>query len=311
VRACRVAVAADELDVEGAPVTRSYARVPGFVPVRADARESVPGALELEQARVWIETAVQAVVDVAAGEAVLLGVALPGLKTPDGRGLAWVRHGPRVPDYLSRLAQGLAARGVELRAEPAGLFSDGECAAEGERAAQGGLLRDVREALYLGGGTGLAEACLRGGEVLALDAPQIALPKAWQIVWREGATLEDALSMSGLIARCGGFPEQRLERPEVRAALSAAAVALADLCASRAAAWERAARPPLERVVVGQRLGALLSDPRAGCMRESLAAALGARGLPRSGWLVPSRTPQAGALGAAARARASWEARGG
>lgn len=265
---------------------------------------------ERAAAEAWIEDTAACVGEVlerAHARRALLGVCMPGLKTPDGRGIEWARHGPRVPALLDRVEARLGELGVELVAPAAGLYSDGDCCAAGEEHAADGAFAGVRTAWYAGGGTGLAEGLKLDGRLVAMDAVAGWLPKAWRLPWRAGASLEDALSARGLNARCGGRVEERVERDAAaRDAVLEAVDALAGLAEGRRAALRAHAGLELERVVVGQRLGRMLADARLEFARAALAGALAARGLPDGGWLVLSPRLEAPALGAAALALEAW-----
>jgi hypothetical protein len=237
----------------------------------------------------------------------VLGAALPGLKTPDRRGLFWARHGPRIPDYLARLELELASLEVELAAPIAGLFSDGDCCGIGEERAEQGNFRGVENAWYVGGGTGLAEAFKVRGEVVELDQLAPSVTKAWQLPWRGDLSFEEALAVSSLNERAGGLVERLLEKPEVSLELEQSIRALADLAERRCGDFERAGWGRLERVVIGQRLGLLLQDASLGQFRDQLEVLLSERGLPRSGWLVYSSLREAPAIGAAALALDAWQ----
>ena len=312
-KACLVERGARGLVAAAEPVEEVYQRVEAFAPVaRDDARKRPYPAAERLVALAWVEAAARAVVGALEPASlrirpVLLGVALPGLKTPDKRGLYWARHGPRIPDYLARLELELTSLGIELAAPIAGLYSDGDCCGCGEELAVDGQFRGVANAWYAGGGTGLAEAFKVRGEAVDLDELAPAVSKAWEIAWRGGLAFEDALSMSRLNERAGGLIEHVRKEDRARAALSESMQALADLAARRAEEFERAGWGALERVVVGQRLGLMLDSPDFVVEREDLALALAERGLPREGWLVCSRLREAPALGAAARALRAWE----
>ena len=122
------------------------------MPVQFSAFEALNGGLpcpriaEDEQGAEWVHAACQAIVEVAntgpAGQ-VLIGMGMPGLKTPDGRGIEVINNGPRLPDYLDRLEQGLAAAGVQLLRPVAVLGSDADYCGLGEQHAAEGLFRDV------------------------------------------------------------------------------------------------------------------------------------------------------------------------
>ena len=76
-----------------------------------------PGGLEGAQARLWLESSARAIASVAeeAGKTrARIGICMPGLKTADGRGIAVMRRGPRIPDYLDRLEALLAEGGLTL-----------------------------------------------------------------------------------------------------------------------------------------------------------------------------------------------------
>lgn len=117
-----------------------------------------------------VEAAATCIAEVAGGRDVLCGICMPGLKTEDGRGIARMVNGPAIPDYLDRLEERL---GISV----ARLWSDGFASGVGEEVA--GLFRGVRNAYYLGGGTGIAECLKLDGRVRALD--ELELPRAWEL----------------------------------------------------------------------------------------------------------------------------------
>jgi hypothetical protein len=310
VRACRVRPSPAGLRAEVEGPARLHPAAAGFVPVL---REAAHGALSLREhqlARAWSASVADAALDVLGPGPLLLGVAMPGLKTPDGRGLAWLRNGPRAPRFLELVEQHLAARVAAWFAPAQGLFSDAVAALEGERAAEGGLLRGLRGAWYVGGGTGLAEAALIDGRAVGLDDARLGWTRAWELDAGAGATFEQRLSMAALVERCGGFPEARPDDARVRAVLREAARDLACLLELRARAWRAADLGELQRVVVGQRLGALLCDERGAAFAADLARELSARDLPAQGWLVASPHATRAAAGAASLALAALESRG-
>jgi predicted NBD/HSP70 family sugar kinase len=276
-----------------------------------------PKGLEGAQGRLWLEAGartIQAVAAQAGRTRLRVGVCMPGLKTRDGRGIAAIRNGPRIPDYLDRLQALLASAGLSL-ARPIGrLSSDGEACARGEDANTQGSLRGVPCAYYVGGGTGIAEALKVEGRIVGLDLLRGFLRKAWQMESGPGRNLEDVLSPRGmntayaqasrrkLPLSADDFPERRAAKGDEHAAgiLKHAAEALAELVVDRMQALRRgfqdagavegrgsAVRIPantfLARVVVGQRLGTILADPELeSCFRgpaeEALARRISATG---------------------------------
>lgn len=309
-RACRVLSTPAGLRAAVEGPAHVHPAQAGFVPVLREAAHAALSLREHQLAREWSASVAAAVLDVldeSQGGPLLLGVAMPGLKTPDGRGLAWLRNGPRAPRFLESVEQRLAARVVAWFAPAQGLFSDAVAALEGERAAQGGLLRGLHGAWYVGGGTGLAEAALIDGRAVGLDDARLGWTRAWELDAGSGANFEQRLSMAALVERCGGFPEARPDDARVRAVLGEAARDLARLLELRARAWREAGLGELERVVVGQRLGAFLCDERGAAFAADLSRELGLRDLPPQGWLVASAHSSRAALGAASLALSALE----
>ena len=248
-----------------------------------------PSGLEGAQARLWLEATAQTIASVAeqtGGARFRVGICMPGLKTGDGRGIAVMRRGPRIPDFLDRLERLLAERGIALERPVTRLSSDGEACAHGERLDGQGLLRDVACAYYLGGGTGIAEALVVDGRVHGFDALAGFVRKAWQMEASGGRTIEDLLSPRGMNAAYAALSGRRLplapaDLPEVRAlagdehgaaVLRDAAEALATVLLDRMAALRRGFQGGpagvritpntfLERIVIGQRLGAVFAAP--------------------------------------------------
>lgn len=260
-----------------------YDRVDGFEPVALDEqlRARAAGDVELrpsehEAADAWIDAAARAiasVVEQAGPRRARVGMCMPGLKTADGRGLAVVRNGPRNPRFLDQLEQELARRDVVLSAPIAGLASDADACGLGEDLALDGAFRNVEHALYIGGGTGLAEVAKLGGRVVGFDELEGVVEKGWRLVSETGATFEERLSMRAVNARFAqalglalpladaDLPEERAQEgdPAAIEALGDVADALAELASHRIRSL--ASRGLAQRVVVGQRLGVLFANP--------------------------------------------------
>ncbi|MFN0007822.1 MAG: hypothetical protein ACKVXR_07930 [Planctomycetota bacterium] len=270
-----------------------YERARGFQPVPMPSQLLAlekgtlrPGGVEGAQARLWLEASARAIASVA-GQAgrreVRLGICMPGLKTADGRGIAVMRWGPRIPGYLDRLEALLAESGLALGRPVSRLSSDGEACAHGERIDARGLLRGIGCAYYLGGGTGLAEALLIEGRIHGFDALDGFVRKAWQMEATGGRIVEDLLSPRGMNSAYAAMANKKLplapgDHPESRAlagdeqaarVLRDAAEALAELVLDRMGALRRGFHSSsaritpntfLERVVIGQRLGGIFAS---------------------------------------------------
>jgi len=175
----------------------------------------------------------------------VMGVAAPGFKTDDGRGIARARNREPEPTFLDDLEEALGAAGFDrLRVGPR-LHSDAAAALVGEGVVEEGFLRGEEDVLFLQPGTGLAEALLVGGEVRPIEGP-----RAWElpptVAAQDYGDLEHQVSLRRMLERLdlvvaaegselGDF-EGAVERGNVDAclALSRMAEGLAQLVEQRA-----------------------------------------------------------------------------
>ncbi len=285
---------------------------------------------EIASARARLRATADAVEDAADGaRRIVIGICWPGQKTADGRGVVVMRNGPRIPAFLDELEPELARRGLELAAPIPRLASDGVSGALGERWASAGGLRDVRDALYFAGGSGLAEALLVAGRVRALDEVEPPLPKAyvlrvraWQFTWkdldRRLALYEDALSPgrwpapAPLANRARDLGASRghvdwsvaVRRDPLRTSstLRMAADALVGYIQDRMQRLRDLGSATPERAVVGARLGQLIALPEARTtLHDPIVEHLRAAGLPDD-FVRASTLLEAPCFGAAALA---------
>ena len=250
------------------PLARQLALL-GTEPLRLPAPEAAAAALVRERT-------LEAVVE-AAGPTPLplvLGVCMPGLTDEAGQSVLVVRNGPRLPRFLDGLVAGLAARGLEVLRPPPRIVADGRAAGWGEEVAPHGRLRDVQNALYVAGGTGVAEALKRDGAFPRADEVRRWLEPAWRLRAVDGTTYEDLISMAGINAsfhaRRGTAEGPRVEEAArsgdetARRALEIAAEHLADFLFTRLETLHRHGEPDrdgaIERIVLGQRTADLDTD---------------------------------------------------
>ncbi len=135
---------------------------------------------EVEEARRRCECIARTIQEV--GDGLPVGVAAPGVKSRDGRGIALSRLGPRIPEMSFWLEDLLG-----VRLPPLG--SDGVLAGVGEERARLGSFRGATRAYYLAAGTGLAEA--------VKDGPSIGpgpFPPLYELCGRDDLPFEDLVS---------------------------------------------------------------------------------------------------------------------
>lgn len=276
---------------------------------RAEEGDPRRGEVEVAHASARLRATADVVEEAAGGHRrIALGICWPGQKTADGRGVSVARNGPRIPMFLDELEAELARRGLELAAPIPRLASDGVTGALGERWAFAGGMRDVRDALYFAGGSGLAEALLVAGRVRALDEMEPPLPKAFVLRIPAGAltlegmdgdlaVYEDVLSpgrwsksvprMHPSLALHAGHglvdwsEVVRLEPERIARILRLAADVLVRYIQDRMQRLREHGDNAPERAVVGARLGALIALPSAhALLRDRIVERLVAAGLP-------------------------------
>jgi len=172
---------------------------------------------EAQMQKVYVETCLQCILPLAdkSQSGLLIGIGMPGLKTADLRGIAVVANGPRMPQYLALLEQRLAEEGVTLLAPLARLGSDADYCGIGENFAAEGQFRNCRNAYYLGGGTGVADALKLDNTLLPLDKTKSWLAKTWEFKTGDGFSMEKYISVGGmqsLYAAAAGTTVEDLNR---------------------------------------------------------------------------------------------------
>lgn len=224
-----------------------------------------------------------------AGRAVRIGWCWPGLKSGDGRGVLVAKNGPRALDFAGEVEAALREAGIVPAAPLPPAMSDGLACGLGERLAAAGALRGVQHAWYFGGGTGLAEAALVDGRVRAVDELGRGWKRGWELRSRSlQAGYEELLSARGIdeawrrSAGADGDAHAATAAlagdESARAVLRRAAAALAELAVERVLHMHADRGLVLQRIVVGQRLGAWLADERlSDCLASVLRAELASR----------------------------------
>lgn len=194
--------------------SKSYKEIPGFlanfipaaVPEQISQRDAGnirPTYAENLQEAVYVEASAQVIEDLHkrnGGKKILVGIGMPGLKTEDRRGICVVANGPRMLHYADKLEERLAQNNIELITPIHHIGSDADYCGIGENYAAEGLFRDVKNAYYLGGGTGVADAIKLDGELLPFDSIKDWLAKTWEMKSADGRSLERFTAVGGMQA---------------------------------------------------------------------------------------------------------------
>jgi len=126
---------------------------------------------EKEQGLAYMNAASDVIINLAKynpGVKLLIGIGMPGLKTNDKRGISALANGPRMPGFVDYIEGRLKEKGIDF-ISISHLGSDADYCGIGEEYDIAGMFRDVENAYYLGGGTGVADAMKLRGELMTFD----------------------------------------------------------------------------------------------------------------------------------------------
>ena len=138
---------------------------------------------------------------------VLVGIGMPGLKSKDKRGIVALANGPRMPEYCKVIEERVGAAGIIMDKPIHHLGSDADYCGIGEEYSQNGLFRNVENAYYLGGGTGVADAMKLKGKLLPFDQAKTWIAKAWEMKNSDGKSMERFASSNGIQAIYSEFSD--------------------------------------------------------------------------------------------------------
>jgi len=120
-----------------------------------------------------------------------IGFCFPGVKTKTKRGTLIMKNGPRIPELCNELK----SRGIPITK----IFNDSESCILGELHSGDGKLRNIGNAIYIGGGTGIADGLILNNKILDLSDQNAPL-KSWELTLNSGLSVEDCLA-PGMITK--------------------------------------------------------------------------------------------------------------
>lgn len=261
---------------------------------------------EIKQSKVYYTAFRDVISDLTTfikAESVLIGIGMPGIKTADRRGIAAMANGPRMPDFATEIERRLDAAGIALAEPITKLGSDADYCGIGEEYAENGAFRNIKNAYYLGGGTGAADALKLHGKLISFDACNDWIAKTWEMCDKNGKSMEIYCSANGIqsvFSELAGIPQSELNKNKIylehtlefaakedRASIATWQIVsekLADLLFERISTiysgWQnqfsfinpnkptlisnhKYRNTLLDRIVMGQRLGKLFQNPLA------------------------------------------------
>ena len=179
-----------------------------------------------------------------------LSICFPGLKSNEG--VCVMKNGPRIPFLKKKL---------NLNQH---IFNDSDCCTIGEWKSSIGCMINIKNAIYIGGGTGIADGIIMNGKILNFN-DNSDLKRSWEMGFND-STIESQISPGGMIKTLNTKfnknirnLEEFLESKESLTILKNASKALSSLIQSRTNFFRLNGLEP-EIVVIGQRLGLFLNE---------------------------------------------------
>lgn len=129
---------------------------------------------------------------------VCIGIGMPGIKTANKHGITVMNSGPRIPRFLDLLEYRLKLLNIDHYTLN-GLGEDSYFCGLGEKHHRYGNFSNVNFALFIGGGTGIADAIVLEGVLTPFEQINTWFPKTWQMINPDGISFETLISHSGIM----------------------------------------------------------------------------------------------------------------
>ncbi len=197
----------------------------------------------------------------------LMGFCFPGLKTPKLDGITIMSNGPRNIEMLSKINDKIKSS-QKHKSLIKQIYDDSECCLIGEWKSSIGKLKNCKNAIYVGGGTGIADGVILNNKIINFMNSKI-LKQSWQLIMPSGQSVENCLSLGGILNQWNkGKSIEALSslfenaiKGDIHAnqIIDNASEAFIFLIKKRIAFFKSHDTNP-EKIVIGQRLGDILSD---------------------------------------------------
>ncbi|MEA1881770.1 MAG: hypothetical protein U9N31_05155 [Candidatus Marinimicrobia bacterium] len=179
-------------------IDKKYGNHPNYdsdfspLPLQAQTKENI-SSKEKQQGSVYIDCVLEVIRSLAESEPFRVAIAMPGIKSENGRGIVAMANGPRILDFCYQIEKMLNLEHPIQRLE-----SDADMCAWGEEFSENGVLRNVDNAYYLGGGTGTADGLKLNEKLVPFDDASDWIAKSIELKIPDGQSLEAYASMGGI-----------------------------------------------------------------------------------------------------------------
>jgi len=213
--------------------------------------------LEIDQGDVIVET-IQDII--SKSELDSIGLCFPGIK--DDRGVVIMANGPRIPDFLDRI-EGIGS-----------IPHDSDCCVLGEWKSTIGKLQNCDNAVYIGGGTGIADGIILKGKMIDFNTTN-DIKRSWELKIPSGETIESCLSPKGMIDQWNLSQTEKIEtldqlsqNQNAKTIFEKATEAFSFLMQDRNQFFKDN-HAKIEKIVIGQRLGMFMANSKLISLLES------------------------------------------
>ena len=148
---------------------------------------------EKDQGSVYIDTLLSVIRQLGGYTDSFISIAMPGIKSDDKKGIQAMSNGPRLPDLCKKIQNA-----IESSSNISNIESDSDMCAWGEEFAINGFFRDINNAYYMGGGTGIADGMKLNNQLLSFDSQSSWIAKTWELKSSNGSSIESLISMPAI-----------------------------------------------------------------------------------------------------------------
>ena len=237
---------------------------PNFIPIHLDLqrqefskRNIFLTEPEMDQGDVIVET-IQNVIFKSESDSI--GLCFPGIK--NDRGVVIMANGPRIPDLLERIP------------EIDSIYNDSDCCVVGEWKSTIGKMQNAKNAIYVGGGTGIADGIILNGELIDFNERDDA-KRSWELIMENGQSVESCLSPKEMIDQWNFSNKDKVitldqlsKNENSKLIFNKAIIAFSYLVQNRIQFF-RSNNSIIEKIVMGQRLGMFMADSKLRSMVEA------------------------------------------
>ena len=237
---------------------------PNFIPIHLDLqrqefseRNIFLTEPEMDQGDVIVET-IQNVIFKSESDSI--GLCFPGIK--NDRGVVIMANGPRIPDLLERIP------------EIDSLYNDSDCCVVGEWKSTIGKMKNAKNSVYIGGGTGIADGIILNGELIDFNERD-DVKRSWELIMENGQSVESCLSPKEMIDQWNFSNKDKVitldqlsKNENSKLIFNKAIIAFSYLIQNRIQFF-RSNNSIIEKIVMGQRLGMFMADSKLRSMVEA------------------------------------------